>query len=147
MPKVKTLKIKLFDKSLPVPEYKSKGAAGFDLHLRKTVTIGPHQVVIAPANVAMEIPKGTFAMVAARGSTHKYGVMLANGIGVGDEDYHGDDDEYMLALLNFTNKKVTIKKGERVGQIVLLHYEKVKIKVVERLGNPNRGGFGSTGKK
>lgn len=147
MAKQKILKIKLFDKSLPIPEYKSRGAAGFDLHIRKTVTVPAHGVVLAPANVAMEIPKGTFAMVAARGSTHKYGVMLANGIGIGDEDFHGDDDEYMLALLNFTGRKLTIKKGERIGQIVILKYEKVKIKVVQKLGNPTRGGFGSTGKR
>ena len=78
---------------------------------------------------------------------HKHGVMLANGIGIGDEDFSGDEDEYKMALLNFTNKKVTIKRGERIGQMVVMDYVKAKIKLVEKMKNPTRGGFGSTGKK
>lgn len=147
MPKVKTLKLKLFDKSLPIPVYKSSGAAAFDLYLRETVSINPHEVVLAPTNVAVEPPKGCFIVLAARSSMHKHGVMLANGIGIGDQDFSGDEDEYKMALLNFTNKKVTIERGERIGQMVVISYVKVKIKVVETMKNPTRGGFGSTGRK
>ncbi len=147
MPKQKILKIKLFDKSLPVPEYKSKGAVAFDVYLRKTVVIKPHTVVLAPVNVAFQLPKGCFAILAARSSMYKHGVMLANGIGIGDEDFCGDEDEYHMSLLNFTNKAVSIKKGERIGQFVIVQYIKTKLKIVEKLGNRNRGGFGSTGKK
>lgn len=143
----KTLKIKLFDKSLPVPEYKSRGAVGIDVHIRKTVTIKPREVVVSPVNVAFEVPKGSFAILAARSSTFKHGVMPANGIGIIDEDFKGDEDEVHIALLNFTNKTVTIKKGERIGQIVIVNFVRVKIKVVEKLGHPTRGGFGSTGRK
>jgi len=143
----KILRIKLFDKSLPTPEYKSSGAAAFDLYLRKTVTIKPHEVVLAPTNVAVQPPKGYFVVLAARSSMHKHGVMLANGIGIGDEDFSGDEDEYQMALLNFKNKKITIKRGERIGQMVIMKYEKVKIKVVEKMKNATRGGFGSTGRK
>ena len=143
----KTLKIKLFDKSLPKPEYKSKGAVAFDVYVRKTVTIAPHKVELAPVNVAIELPKGHFAVLAARSSLHKQGVMLANGIGIGDEDFHGDEDEYQMALLNFTNKKVVIKHGERIGQVVVVPYVKGILKIVNKLGNPTRGGFGSTGRR
>lgn len=147
MPKQKILKIKLFDESLPVPQYKTNGAVAFDVYLRKTVSIGPHGVVLAPVNVAFELPKGHFAILAARSSTFKYGVMLANGIGIGDEDFSGDEDEYHMALFNYTHKKVKIKRGERIGQVAVVKYEKMKLKVVTKLGNPTRGGFGSTGRR
>lgn len=147
MPKHKILKIKLFDEKLPVPEYKSRGAVAFDVYLRKTTVIPAHQVVMAPVNVAFELPKGYFAILASRSSTFQYGVMMANGIGIGDEDFSGDEDEYNMALFNFTHKKVTIKKGERIGQVAVVRYEKMKLKVVKRLGNPTRGGFGSTGRR
>ena len=144
MPK-KNVKIKLFDKSLPSPEYKSKGAVAFDVYLRKTIIIKPRGVMLAPVNVAFEIPKGHFAMLAARSSLHKHGVMMANGVGIGDEDFHGDEDEYHMALLNFTGKSVKLKKGERIGQVVMIPYVKANLKIVKKLGNPTRGGFGSTG--
>jgi dUTP pyrophosphatase len=147
MPKTKTLKIKLFDRRLPTPEYKTKGAVGFDVYLRKSVTILPRQVVLAPVNIALELPKGCFAIIAARSSMYKHGVMLANGIGIGDEDFKGDDDEYHMSLLNFTGKKVKIARGERIGQIVIANYTRAKLKLVDRLGNPTRGGFGSTGRR
>ena len=145
MPSAKTIKIKLFDKSLPIPEYKSPGAVGFDVYLRKTVSIKPREVVLAPVNVALEPPKGCFVILAARSSMYKHGVMLANGIGIGDEDFKGDQDEYHMSLLNFTNKKVTIKKGERIGQMIIVSYVRAKFTVVDLLGHPTRGGFGSTG--
>lgn len=147
MPSTASLKIKLFDKSLPIPEYKSPGAVGFDVYLRKTVVIKPREVVLAPVNVALEPPKGCFVILTARSSMYKHGVMLANGIGIGDEDFKGDEDEYHMSLLNFTNKLITIKKGERIGQMIIVSYVKVKFKVVDSLGHPTRGGFGSTGRK
>lgn len=147
MPKLKTLKIKLFDKSLPRPDYKSPGAVAFDVYLRKTVSIEPQKVVLAPLNIAIQLPKSCFALLVARSSLYKQGVMMANGIGIGDEDFCGDDDEYHMGLLNFTKRKVTVKKGERIGQIIVINHVKVKFKIVEKLGNPTRGGFGSTGRK
>lgn len=141
------IKIKLFDGSLPVPEYKSGGAAAFDLYSRETILIKPGKVGYAPLNIALELPEGYWAMVSARSSLHKRGVTLANGIGVGDEDFCGDNDEYKAALLNLTDKPVTIEKGERIVQMMILEREKVEIEVVEHLGNEDRGGYGSTGRK
>ena len=147
MPKRKILKIKLFEPELPRPEYKSKGAVAFDVYLRRNIMIKPHTVEMAPVNIATQIPKGHFAMLAARSSLHKQGVMMANGVGIVDEDYCGDEDEYNMALLNFTSKKVTIKSGERIGQVVLIPFTKANLKIVKKLRNPSRGGFGSTGRK
>ncbi len=141
------IKLKKFDQSLPTPEYKSSGAAAMDLYARETTMIEPKQVKLVPLNIAIEIPEDHWVLMSARSSLHKKGVIMANGIGVGDTDYCGDQDEYKAALLNFTDEPVTIEKGERIVQIIILQREKVTVEEVEHLGNQNRGGFGSTGQK
>src|SRR5258708_32742097 len=108
------IKIKRFNTSLPMPEYKSAGAAAFDLYARETTPILPKSATLVPLNIAVELPSGFWAVLCARRSVFKKGLMMANGIGVGDEDYCGDEDEYKAALFNFTDQKVVIEKGERI---------------------------------
>ncbi|MFQ5676221.1 MAG: hypothetical protein ACE5G1_10020 [bacterium] len=67
------IKIKRFDKSLPLPKYHSEQAACFDLVARETVEIPPHEVRLVPLNVAVDTPDGYFLLLAARSSTHKKG--------------------------------------------------------------------------
>jgi dUTP pyrophosphatase len=141
------IRIKRFDKSLPLPEYKTPGAAAFDLASRISVEIPPRTVGYVPLNVACETPDGYFLLLAARSSTHKKGLMLANGIGIGDPDFSGDADEYTAALYNFTEKPVRIEAGERIVQGIFVKLEKAEWEEVESLENPTRGGFGSTGEK
>lgn len=141
------IKIKRFDKSLPIPEYKTEGAAAFDLYSRENVTINPGEVVLIPLNVAMEIPKGYFVLLVNRSSTFKLGITCANGLGIGDSDYCGDNDEYKFPALNYTKEIVTIEKGTRCCQMLILPVEQVDIQEVEHLDNTDRGGFGSTGNK
>lgn len=138
------LKIKRFDTSLPLPAYQTAGSVAFDLYARETTEIPAGSVVLVPLNIALELPPGHWAMLAARSSLHKKGLMLANGIGVGDTDYCGDNDEYRAALWNRTDSPVKIEKGERIVQMLILPYTKVEIEAVEHLGNVDRGGFGST---
>lgn len=140
------LKLKLFDPSLSAPRYQTQGAVGFDLAAREETVIPPGEVKLVPLNVAIELPPNHWALLAARSSLHKKGLMLANGIGVGDADYCGDNDEYRAALYNRTGGAVTVEKGERVVQMLILPYTKVDLEVVEHLGNSDRGGFGTTGK-
>lgn len=139
------IKVKRFDKSLPLPAYKSDGAACLDLYTRKTTTIAPHTVELIPLNVAVEIPQGYWLMIAARGSTHKLGIMPVHGIGIGDWDFRGDDDEYFFPALNFTDEEVTIEKGTRIAQMMVAKVEEMTVTEVDKLGNKNRGKFGSTG--
>src|SRR5436190_3040259 len=105
------VKIKRFDQELPLPGYQSPGAACVDLYARLDVTIAPGQVGYVPLNVALEIPEGCWVLVAARGSTHKHGVLPVQGIGVGDGDFRGDEDEYQFAFYNFTAVPVTVTRG------------------------------------
>ncbi|NLG06079.1 MAG: dUTP diphosphatase [Candidatus Pacebacteria bacterium] len=142
------VKIKRFDKSLDLPVYKTAGAAALDLSSRVEVKIEPNQVAYLPLNIALKVPKDSFVLVAARSSLHKMGLMLINGIGIGDSDYCGSDDEYQAAVYNFSKKTVLVKKAERVVQMLVLRREKVEWEEVAEFSKKNnRGGFGSTGKK
>ncbi len=139
------IKIKHFDKTLPLPSYKSRGAACVDLCARLDVKIPAGQIGYVPLNVALEIPKGYWILVAARSGTHKLGILPAHGIGIGDWDFRGDNDEYIFPFYNFCKETVEIKKGTRVAQMMILKYEKIEMKEVKKLTEKDRGKFGSTG--
>lgn len=139
---------KRFDQSVPAPEYKTPGAIGLDLASRAEVIIAPKAIGYAPLNIALRLPKGSWALIAARSSLHKKGVMMANGIGVGDPDYSGEEDEYKAALFNFSDQPVTIEKGERIVQLIIMQGDQLQLEELDHFdGAANRGGFGSTGKK
>lgn len=140
------MRIKLFDSTLPLPAYQTSGAAAFDLYARERTEIPAGEVRLVPLNIAIELPAGHWALLAARSSLHKKGLMLANGIGVGDEDYRGDEDEYRAALYNRTAESVVVERGERIVQLLVLPTVRVSLEKVDHLGNSSRGGFGSTGK-
>lgn len=141
------IKIKRFNKEFPLPKRGSKGSAAFDMHARETVEIPPQAVGYVPLNVAVETPKDHFLLIAARSSTHKKGLILANGIGIGDPDFSGDGDEYEAAYFNYTDKPVLIEAGERIAQGTFVKFVKAEWEEVENFGNDTRGGFGSTGLK
>ena len=99
-----------------------------------------------PLGVAMELPKGYEALIAPRSSTFKrYGVLLANSLGIVDEAYCGDGDEWHF--LAYAVRDTKIYKNERICQFrIIKHQPKLKLKEVKFLGNADRGGIGSTGR-
>ncbi len=141
-----SLKIKRFDKDLPLPERKTDGAAAYDLSARVDIEVPAGGFALVPLNVAVELPAGHWGLLAARSSLHKLGLIPANGIGVIDHDYSGDTDEYHTALYNTTTEPVVVTRGMRVAQLVLVSLPAdVDVVEVDSLGGPSRGGFGSTG--
>ena len=115
---------------------------------------------VIPLGVAIQLPKGYEAIVDSRSSIYKnYFCMLVNGQGVIDNKYKGDKDQWFAELIAFADTK--IEEGDRIVQFKIQLSQKatmwqkikwlfsngVKIKVVEHLGNPNRGGHGHSGKK
>lgn len=98
-----------------------------------------------PLGVAMELPHGYEALVAPRSSTFKkYGLILANSIGIIDESYKGDNDEWNFLALAVRDTK--IHKNERICQFrIIQHQPLIHLEEVETLGNADRGGIGSTG--
>ncbi|KKQ37088.1 MAG: Deoxyuridine 5'-triphosphate nucleotidohydrolase Dut [Candidatus Roizmanbacteria bacterium GW2011_GWA2_37_7] len=141
------LRMKRIDTSLPVPEYQTHGSVAFDLYARTTTTIKPFTPTIIPANIIVEIPDGYFLLLASRSSTPiKKHLIVANGIGIIDQDYHGDTDEIAMQVLNFSKEDVTVEKGERIAQAILVKIAKIdKFVEVQSMKKESRGGFGSTG--
>lgn len=139
------LKVKRFDKDLPLPARHSSGAVCFDLYARTDVTVPTHGFARIPLNVAIEVPKGYCGLLAARSSTHKLGLLPANGVGVIDEDFCGDNDEIMFLVFNPSDKDIETKRGGRIAQLTVLKNLSAVIEEVPSLKNRDRGGIGSTG--
>ena len=99
-----------------------------------------------PLGVAMELPHGYEALVAPRSSTFKkYGIQLANSVGIIDESYKGDNDEWNF--LAYATQDCHIHKNERICQFrIIQHQPLIQLVEVDHLGNDDRGGIGSTGR-
>jgi dUTP pyrophosphatase len=118
-----------------------------DLRSAVTVQYKAGDFFKLPLGIAMQLPKGYEAHVVPRSSTFEnYGVIQVNSKGIIDNIYCGDNDEWKLPL--FALRDGEIKQGDRICQfrIVRKMPRNVKFNTVESLGNPDRGGFGSTGK-
>lgn len=140
------VKIVRIDKDLPLPEYHTAGSVGCDLYARVSTTIAPKSLGKVPANVIIEPPKGYMFVVASRGSTpFQKGLLPPHGFGVGDQDFCGPEDEYNIAVYNFTDKEVVVKKGERIAQGIFVPVEVAEWEEVDSIQDSSRGGFGSTG--
>src|SRR3989344_8028592 len=139
------LRITRIDKELPLPEYHAPGAVAFDLYSRMDVDIPPRERAVLPSDFIIEVPKGHYLMIAARSSTAKRGLMLANGVGTIDQDYHGPKDEIGISVWNFTDEPVMVKRGDRVAQALIIPIMKAEFQEVEKIKEDSRGGFGSTG--
>ena len=140
------IKIKRIDTTLPLPEYKTKGAVAFDLYSRTNEVIPPRSLKLIPANFIIGTPEGYMLMLAARSSlAQKKGLMMGNGIGTIDQDYCGEEDELRLNLYNFTDTEVVIEKGERLAQGIFIKIEKGNWNEVSKMADESRGGFGTTG--
>ena len=141
------IKIKRFDKELPLPKRQTEGAAAFDLTAREAVTIAPGTVGYVPLNIAVETPPDHFLLIAARSGTHKKGIMMANSLGIIDPDYSGNDDEIKAAYFNFSTAPVEIDKGERIAQGTFVKISHPEWLEVNEMENKTRGGFGTTGSR
>lgn len=140
------LNIKLIDETLPMPEYKTSGSVAFDLYSRINIIVPPKELRLIPLNVIITIPEGNCMILAARSSLPiKKGLICANSIGIVDTDFCGEQDEWRFEAYNFTDFPVTVERGERIAQALLIKFEKAEISKVVNVSNFSRGGIGSTG--
>lgn len=118
-----------------------------DLRAAETVTLKKGEFKLVPLGVAMQLPEGYEAHIAPRSSTFKnYGVLQCNSVGVIDESYCGDSDEWKLPV--YATRDVTIPKNDRICQFRIMPKQpEIVFLETDYLDNVNRGGFGSTGKE
>ena len=140
------VRIKRLDPSVPLPRYQTPHSAGFDIAASEDVQVAPGEVKLIPTGLIAEAPEGFFLALFIRSSAPiKKGLTLANGVGVVDRDYSGPADQILIEVLNFTDKTVDVRKGERIAQGLFLRVDQVEWEEVDEVRVPSRGGFGSTG--
>lgn len=140
------IKIKRIDKTLLLPDYQTAGSAGFDIYARESVSLAPAEIKTVPSNLIVEVPAGYSLIISARSSLQKKKLMLANSIGVIDQDYHGEKDEIGILIYNFGDGAAEINRGERIAQGLIVPIERAEWEEQEEMAENSRGGIGSTGK-
>lgn len=140
------VRISRLDPTVALPCYGTAEAAGFDLAASADVTIPARTIALVPTGLVIEVPPGYFMAIFARSSTPlKRGLMVANGVGVVDPDYCGPSDEVRIQMLNITDVPVTVRRGDRLAQGIVLPAPRVAWQEVDRMRDVARGGFGATG--
>ena len=132
---------------LSFPSYETMGSAGMDIHaaVDADVVIEPGEITLLPTGFAVAIPTGYEIQIRPRsGLAVKHGITLINSPGTIDSDYRG---EVKIGLINHGRTAFTVKRGDRIAQMILAPVSKIAWDVVDSLDATERGdgGFGHTG--
>lgn len=116
-----------------------------DLRAARDVIIRKGDFKLIPLGVSIKLPEGYEAILAPRSSTFKrYGIIQTNSIGVIDESYCGDDDQWMMPV--YAVRTTMVHKNDRICQFrIIKHQPELEFEEVESMDTESRGGFGSTG--
>ncbi len=121
--------------------------AAFDLRARVDMDLSPGEPHLVPTGVFMELPIGYEAQVRPRsGLALKHALTVLNSPGTIDAGYRG---EVSVILLNAGKSPYSVKRGDRIAQMVISKLPDVDMVFTDSLAESKRGtgGFGSTGKK
>lgn len=132
---------------IKIPQRSTYASAGYDLESAETVVIGAGETVLVPTGLKCIFPPDEFLAIYPRSSlAGKYGITLANCVGIVDSDYYNNssnEGHIQVLLKNTTDSDYVVKKGDRIAQAIFQPY------MITDRDNPRgsrTGGFGSTGK-
>ncbi len=130
-----------------LPNFETLSSSGLDLraNIKSSVYLKPFQRVLVPTGIKIALPKKYEGQIRPRsGLALKHGITVLNSPGTIDADYRG---ELGVILINLSDENYKIKPGDRIAQLVISNFTEVKWKLVQDLGDSERGelGFGSTG--
>jgi dUTP pyrophosphatase len=136
------------DADIPLPRYMTPDAAGMDLcaAVREDTILERGRIALLPTGFALALPRGYEAQVRPRsGLAVHHGIGMINSPGTIDSDYRG---EVMIALINLGRAAYTVRRGDRIAQMVIQRVPQARLEVVECLPETGRssGGFGHTGR-
>ena len=138
--------VKRLDAGAPIPAYAREGDAGLDLHAAEDVTLAPGARALVGTGIAVALPPGCAGFVVPRsGLALRHGVSIVNAPGLIDAGYRG---EVRVLLVNHDPAaSVTLRRGDRIAQLVVQRAERAELVEVDELPSSARGagGFGSTG--
>lgn len=132
---------------LPLPQKMSEHSSGYDIMaaVEEPVNIAPGETALIPTGFALSIPPGYEGQVRPRsGLAARYGLSIPNAPGTIDADYRG---ELKVILINLGREAITLKRGDRIAQLVIAPVPQVSLQEVDGLDSTARdeGGFGHTG--
>lgn len=135
------------DADIPLPGYMTRHASGMDVcaAVKQPCVIDVGAIAIIPTGMALALPAGYEAQVRPRsGLAFGHGIGIINSPGTIDADYRG---EIKIALINLGDSSYTVRRGDRVAQLVIQQVCRARLEVVDRLDETerNHGGFGHTG--
>lgn len=143
------IKIKRLDETtdLPLPSYESQGSSGMDLRasVREPVLLNPGEIRLVPTGLAVSVPHGYEAQIRPRsGLALKHGIGMVNAPGTIDSDYRG---EIGIIVINWGQRPFTIRRGDRIAQMIITKVYQADILEVGVLDSTGRGegGFGHSG--
>ncbi len=144
---MKNIQIKYFTDEIEKLTYIDGKSDWIDLRAAKEMELKAGQYAMIPLGVAMKLPEGYEAHIVPRSSTYKnYGLIQTNHMGVVDESYCGDNDQWHMPV--YALRDTVIHVNDRICQFrIMEHQPKIVFEEVEALNAPDRGGFGSTGKQ
>ena len=142
------IKVKYFNQEINKVEIIKQGN-WIDLRAAEDIKLSQFESTLIPLGVGMKLPDGYEAILSPRSSTFsKYGIIQTNSIGVIDNSYSGNEDQWKMPVVAL--RDTHIKKNERIAQfriIKSMDRENLTITQVQQLDKDSRGGFGSTGVK
>lgn len=161
------IRIKYFEGATKLK--KIKKGNWIDVYSNKDIFVKEGERAMIPLGFALELPQGWEAHLAPRSSTFKtWGIIQTNSVGVVDDTYIGDNDEWHMPIYCLQGKHIEkcsaiyeeekseeieragtwIKKGDKIGQFRIMEVmPEIEFEEVDSFGNINRGGFGTTGVK
>lgn len=142
-----TLKIKYLSDKIEKLAYIGGGKSDWiDLRCAEDIKLKAGESKNIPLGVAIQLPSGYEAHVVPRSSTFKnFGIIQTNHTGIIDESYCGDNDQWFMSVYALRDTEIHV--NDRICKFrIVEHQPKIIFDEVETLGNPNRGGIGSTGR-
>ena len=141
------IKIKYFSNEIEKLRLIDGKSDWMDLRAAQEVELKKDEFKLIPLGIAMQLPTGYEAHVLPRSSTFKnYGVIQTNSMGIIDESYCGDNDQWFFPA--YALRDTVIHVNDRICQFRIEKKQpEIQFIEVETLGNVDRGGHGSTGKQ
>lgn len=147
---VKFEKVNKITEDIKLPERSTLNSAGYDFFAIEDVTLPAKKLTRVMTGIKCELMPNQVLILANRSSNpSKKGLILVNGVGIIDADYYNNPDndgEMGFEFYNILDEDVVIKKGEKLGQGIIMKFDKTEDDYISNPYKTRVGGFGSTGK-
>lgn len=131
-----------------MPKRATKNSAGYDFYSPVDTVVKAHQMQMIWTDIKSEFNQDEVLLLCVTSGMGKYGIMLANTLGVIDSDYfenENNDGNIGFRLYNFSDDDYVIKAGDKIGQGIFTKF--LTVDNEQEITETRKGGFGSTVKK